>query len=271
MGIEGLIKPIGDITGIIDKIVGPSAEKFGKALGAMTGILLRPLQYYMFEDDVSQLQYSKNLKKLAEELEKIDEQELGQPIPEIVAPILDRLSYVKNEQIRDAFIKLLVSASTIKGASAAHPAFIYLIDRLSVDEAKMLTYIRNFRSIKILTINLPKQRKSDPERADGMFTNFDPEHWLQTPTNFLLYLDNLTSLGIVKHLKASWLENAEERKEIEILFSSLIESYKNQFPEELRKRVQWTCQFFTASAFGDLFIKTCLPESEDTIEPTFTL
>ena len=198
----------------------PSAERIGMTLGNIIGTSLIPIDAgnYFFRD----LLFG-SLKKYVEKIERVKKEDLTLVPPEISVPIIKKLSYVKNEIIADMFIELLAKASTKSEAGLAHPNFINIVSSISPDEAEMLVFmIKN----EVFYLSL-----SDGNfQSLKMFSEFQECDRISNYSNLSLYLDNLTSLGIitVDNVKS----DSEEIKRFDALYdisASEIEQQRVEF------------------------------------------
>lgn len=258
---------------IYDDILSNPGKKIGEALGTIINIgntILWPIKW---ANEKTKIYFENNLKRYEENLSKIDIEKIIQVPTEISMPILDRFTYVSNEEISEAFINLLTSASNSDTIQFAHPSFIQIIDRLSPDEAKIVKYFSESNSIA--KISLSKYLLQDtPSRKDNKYelnykqyfslcrnaTKIQENVTLNFTENIPLYFDNLISLGLIKEVNDYYYTELEE--EFIQLETELLKKYEKDFldiPENLRKDSQRkTKGMFELTSFGDLFIKSCI-------------
>jgi hypothetical protein len=123
---------------IYEDLLSEPSKKAGLALSTIVNVgntVLWPVKWF---NERTRIYFESNLKKYEKNLQEVPEDEITEVPTEISNPILDRFVYVSNEELSDAFVKLLTSASSSKTAKNAHPGFIQIIDRISPDEAKIL-------------------------------------------------------------------------------------------------------------------------------------
>ena len=79
--------------------------------------------------------------------------------PQIGVPIIEKLGYITNDEIADLFTNLLTKASSVDTVNLAHPSFVQLIERLSVDEARIIKYLFNKEDIPCILFSYLLQEK----------------------------------------------------------------------------------------------------------------
>ncbi len=196
--IAGLIKQTPQIlTTIYSDAAQPSVRKVGQALETVfefsTSILL-PVKLL---NEKFKLNFERNLNNYKKKIEEIPDDKICDVNPQIGTPILEKLTYTTNEEIADLFTSLLSKASNIDTLNQAHPSFIQLIERLSVDEARLIKFLNGKDFIPSISI------KANIKGGNGFEILFRNATLLQFqvnlvfPQNINTYLDNLTCLGIL--------------------------------------------------------------------------
>jgi hypothetical protein len=178
----------------------PAVRNVGKALGTIfdkPNIWLLPM---WLNNEKAKAIFMRNLEKFKESLYKEDEEEIVEVIPEIGVPILNKLSYIQNEDIAAMFVNLLVTASIKTTEGNAHPSFVNIISNLSSDEAKILNAIKTdlfiqrlYPFIDVVTVI----GKDQWIKTGAYLTSIEHEMDLLFPENISLYLENLISLGLL--------------------------------------------------------------------------
>lgn len=235
----GLVKYEGDLPNqLYSDTTSPALKKIGQVFETILDVgntILWPVKWV---NKRTAIYFENNLNKYAEKLEAVEDEKIIPVAPEIAVPIIERFGYVSNEELSNAFVKLLTSASSSDTVNTAHPAFISLIDRITPDEAKIIKYFIDNGSLALLAIgwypaegrNSYTQLVKDAcllvERVDLIF-----------PHNYQLYLDNLVSLGILQ--KASYYATNIENDydEIKARLTDLMESHKPNHVKE--KQIQF--------------------------------
>ncbi|WP_293309511.1 DUF4393 domain-containing protein [Pedobacter sp. UBA5917] len=260
-----------------DDILSNPGRKVSEALGTIINIgntLLWPIKW---ANERTRIYFENNLKKYEERLSKIDDSKIIEVPTEISMPILERFTYVSNDEISNAFINLLTSASSTETIQFAHPSFIQVIDRLSPDEAKIIKYFSVKDAIPYITLSKHDVKAQSAE--DLLKPNYKPqidtssyitlcqkandisdEVELNFSNNLSIYLDNLISLGLIRDLSEYFYLIFKE--DYQRLTAKLLDEYKDHFssiPENLRIDSQKVKQgMFELTDFGKLFVKSSI-------------
>lgn len=186
----------------------PATEQAGKALGTVLGLSNTILLPFKLLNEVSRLNYEKWMKKYEEKLNTVPESNITPVLPDIGLPIIDRLTYLTNEEIADLFINFLVSASLDTTINQAHPRFINILNSISVDEARLVKYLfeNNIDYIPFIDYEVTVFKKGvvgyeEPELVERItqnITNLKNEITFIDYKSTKLYLANLESLGLIK-------------------------------------------------------------------------
>ena len=236
----------------------PSIKTLGKTLGSVVEFLTLlqvPIQHV---NEKVKLNYSKRLREYAKKLEDIPEEEKCEVNPQIGVPIMEKLGYITNDEIADLFTNLLTKASSIDTVNLAHPSFVQLIERLSVDEAKIIRYLFNKEYIPCVSFHA--YFKNEEGFVDFLEngTSLSFEIDLSFTKNEKLYLDNLVSMGILDISHTLHLTN-------EAIYESLCKLHKyEQLVNELCNdenslfdRIEKKKSYYQITDFGKSFIKAC--------------
>ena len=175
----------------------PSMKSIGKTLGSVVELVTLfqvPIQYL---NEKVKLNFSKRLKEYAKKLEEIPDEKKCEVNPQIGVPIIERLGYITNDEIADLFTNLLTKASSVDTVNLAHPSFVQLIERLSVDEAKIIRYLFNKEYIPCVSFHAYFKNKEGFVDFLENGTSLSFEIDLSFRKNEKLYLDNLVSMGIL--------------------------------------------------------------------------
>ncbi|WP_252061153.1 DUF4393 domain-containing protein [Acinetobacter sp. AHP123] len=184
----------------------PAARNVGLALGAITSVGLFLHLLTSWGTDRLNLCLKNNLEEYADRIKKIPPEDITEAPPEVAIPIIEKLSYVTNEELRSLYIELLAKASIKEENDKAHPSFINIINSLSPDEAILLKYFKENPSISPSYFFETFTKKSEAfahflsnnkRNQPGKF--FGPPELveLQFPHNLSGYLENFEGLGII--------------------------------------------------------------------------
>ncbi|NMN37732.1 DUF4393 domain-containing protein [Pedobacter sp. SG918] len=234
----------------------PSVQLLGNALGTVFEFCTTPLLLCKWGSEAAKLNYKKHLDDYAKRIKSIPENDLISVNPQVGVPIMDRLTYITNEEVADLFISLLAKASSKTTINEAHPAYIHLIDRLAIDEARILRTLINIEFIP--SISLQAHLKGLLKGFDMILTEAtDLKTELLFPTNVDTYLDNLKSLGILDNTHGNYQTD-------DSLYSSLFLKYDVDRLEEehlatgkyaMMHRVKG---YYQITNFGKSFINSCV-------------
>lgn len=244
-----------------DDLVSPPAKNVGTALSTIIDLgntVLWPIKWL---NERTRIYFQSNLKKYEERLNEIPEENVTIVPTEISMPILQRFTYVSNEELSNAFVKLLTSASSSQTISKAHPGFIYLIDRLSPDEAKILSYLKTKKDIPSIDVRYYEDRaKSTFIHIALNVTTIQNEVKLDNPQNSELYFDNLVSLGLIK--LSPWYHTSleEEYKELENSMKNEIQKYRKDGIEdkEFDRQVSIEKHMYLVTEYGQMFLDAAI-------------
>ena len=262
-----ILKEASQVPGLLKEIyidaLKPGVSQVGKALETVLGLgntILLPL--YLLNER-ARLIVKKNLETYRETLKDFPEAEIVAVSPEVGVPIVEKLSYVSDDELSNLYITLLSKASTAPTAGLAHPSFVHIINSLCPDEAVLLKVIRARRVLPFVTTTLKKPDRTFHVVKD-ICTEVEDEIQFTFVDNFEAYLSNLTGHGIItirrdvhvgdravyEKLEGSLRQQAEER-----------EWYKTR-PKD------WTLDFLKGkieiTPFGHLFLEACLKKLQDT-------
>ncbi|MCV2441914.1 DUF4393 domain-containing protein [Acinetobacter bereziniae] len=174
----------------------PAARNVGLALGAITSVGLFLHLLTSWGTDRLNICLKNNLEQYADRMKDVALEDVIVAPPEIAVPIIEKLSYVTNEDLRSLYIELLAKASIKEENDKAHPNFINIINSLSPDEASLLKYFKENPNIVPRYLFRRGIRKSD---AFEGYLRYEYGNFikLQFPENLSGYLENFEGLGII--------------------------------------------------------------------------
>jgi hypothetical protein len=243
-----------------DDLASPAAKKLGEALSTIIDISSTILWPIKFGNEKTKLYFENNISKYKKKLENIEGDKVVNVPTEISKPILERFTYLSNEELSNAFVMLLSNASSSDTINLAHPGFISVIDRLSPDEARVLAYLKGVGSIPKIDITC-----IDPKDNSYVFvvqngTGIENIVSLTFPENINLYLDNLESLGIIKSVPYYHTDMEEDLKKIETDHAEIFNLHNKEglsaADHEKRKGIEKG--MYVVSSYGALFLKACI-------------
>lgn len=237
----------------------PSVQSLGRALGVTMEFCTTPLLLCKFGSEAAKLNYQKHLDRYAEKLKNIPEAEAIPVNPQIGTPIMEKLTYTTNEEVADLFTTLLAKASSSTSINQAHPAYIQLIERLSIDEARILKTLVSINFIPSVSFRA-RLIPEDKGFIEVLNNGTDIKADLLFPVNVATYLDNLKSLGILDNTHGNY-------KIDESIYEPIFERHnfteveKTYLATGVYSKLEKTKGYYEVTPFGKSFINACLLNS----------
>lgn len=255
--ITDLIKSTPNILGVIyQDLAQPSVKAVGNALGTVFEFSTSFLLPVKLLNEKFKLNFKKRLNEYKEKLEEIPEDKRCEVHPQIGTPIIEKLSYTTNDEIADMFTTLLANASNADMVNNAHPSFVNMIERMSPDEARILSYLKDKIDIQYCNFY------GDAKDGEGYATLVDHKTLLRNeiefnyPQNLNAYLANFISLGIIIdkagifRIDKTIYNKIRDEVNLKKLEDALVpQTYKSITVEE---------SYYEITDFGKLFIKACI-------------
>jgi hypothetical protein len=268
-----IVKEFAKLPALLQEIYGdlakPGATQVGKALGTIFGLgntILWPIAWANARaraaEDRDKIALEINLDKYRKSLEAVLEEQIIPVSPEIGVPILEKLTYVTDDELSDMYINLLANASTVNTARFAHPAFVHIINSLSPDEALLLKeFDRRGRG------PIPSHRVKWRRRAGGVIveypdilTGIEYVVLFAFPKNLFAYFSNLDGLGIVKITFNQLFKPKAAYEELMKFYEPLYQQFARE--NNLDDPQQYTFlsepSRIDMTPFGRLFLDSCL-------------
>lgn len=257
--VEFLTKFPDLIKEIYGDLAKPGVSQAGKAIGGIIGLgntILLPVHLL---NDKSNIYLEKNLELYRLQTQNIDQNDVAEVPPEIGVPILEKLTYVGDEELSEMYVNLLAKASSFKTSNQAHPSFANLISSLSPDEAIFLKTLQKKPNLPFIEIRLTNQKKNEWYTLADHVVHSSVLEGLTHKQNIASYLSNLDSLGIIKIRRDIWLTPPE------VHYTPIWEEQEKnytQFEKQLSDR-KLTYEKVRADTtpFGNLFISACLTKT----------
>jgi len=247
----------------------PGIQQAGKAIGTVLGVVNTMLIAPRILNEKTNIYFNRSMEKYRKKLESISEDDICEVPVEIGVPILEKLSYIRDEDISELFINLLTKASVSVYSGEAHPMFINFINNLSPDEAKILNYLVDKDSFPIINFKLSVEvtiPNPDPETIfyDDTFyklTGIEKEISLAFPGNMPLYLANLESMGMIICFLDEEFDDLDYRT-VDVYLDDYPDKYTDFFAKKYggsKEDVDCSVFFgrFKITTTGQAFIKAC--------------
>jgi hypothetical protein len=202
LGIQGITQlfPM-----IYTDLAQPSVKKVGQALETVFEFATIPLLFMKLANEKVKTNLQHNLEMYEKKLNNIPDDKITQVNPQIGVPILENLINITDEEVADLFTTLLQKASNRDTLNQAHPSFVQMIARLSVDEARIIKYLDDQIGIPCISILGHEKPHTSGMYRVGSETihifidkanllSFDLD--LIYDENIKVYLDNFISMGV---------------------------------------------------------------------------
>ncbi|HHY0488171.1 TPA: DUF4393 domain-containing protein, partial [Vibrio parahaemolyticus] len=170
--------------------------------------------------------------------------------PEVGVPVLEKLTYVTNDEISELYVNLLAKASTHQSNDLAHPAFTRVIDSLSPDEAKILKALYLKHSVPFVDFIISNQDGTYRTLSMSV-TNIPDIVELQNAGNIRAYLSNLESLGILNARRDIWSTDDSVYEQLDASYRPPGVTLDSGQEQNYNKGI------FEITDFGKLFIIAC--------------
>lgn len=250
-GLEPYADLIKEMYGDLAK---PGVQNVGVALSAVLGLGVTLLWPIMWANERAKIALENNLEAYRERLKDVPPEEVTVAPAEVAMPIIEKLSYVTNEELKKLYIELLAKAS-IKGSNnQAHPSFVNIINNLSPDEAKFIEAILPYNQIPFIKAELKgKQGTFELESPILRIRNLS----LTYEENIGAYISNLVGVGLIQLREDVWLSNADRYKEHMEYFEAKKPIYDQKFPylKDETSSYHASKGIIQITKLGDLFFK----------------
>jgi hypothetical protein len=203
---------------LYDDLFKPGMKKAGEALETVldgANLILLPLKLL---NSKSRVYFQKNLNRYSDKLNNNENLNPTQ-VPQYVGlPIIDKLTYLDENELAETFINLLTKASFEETLSLVHPAYIAILNRLSVDEAKILFHFKDQSRIPIIDVYIHRyiENTKKPEFFD--------KQGVKSKEQLKQMIDYSTQNKQSTFLKAAWNLTGIENQ-VELLFPKNIDIY----------------------------------------------
>lgn len=255
--IVGIVKEAPKVLeSIYSDLAQPGIRKVGIALETVLEFSTSFLLPVKLLNEKIKLNFEKRLNEYKDKINSIPDEDLCEVNPQIGTPLLDKLTYTTNDEIADLFINLLTKASSKKTTNLAHPSFVQMIERLSVDECRIIKYLNNKEYIPCVSFRAYFKEDKGFNEIVKKGTEIQSKVDLLFPNNINTYLDNLVSMGV---LDASHGLHKIDTSIYEPLykFYNFTVLSENLTKIGLFSKVEKKNSFYQITDFGKSFIKAC--------------
>ncbi|MBI5325837.1 MAG: DUF4393 domain-containing protein [Ignavibacteriae bacterium] len=234
----------------------PGVRKVGLAIETIFDLLNISLIHIKSFSEKRKMIFQNNMNKYREKIEYIDEDKICDIPPEIGVPAFERLTYTENKNISDLFINLLHKASNNETLKEVHPNYIKLIESLSPDEAKILCYLYNQKSIPFIKIKRKDINGQSFAFLTEPLTGIENLIPLLFRENIDLYMTNLSSLGIINCIDMFFKIDDNLYDFIKNIYKKRIEYYDSTIDKK-KEILDIQKGYYEISTMGHLFMECC--------------
>lgn len=255
--IVDLVKATPNILGqVYGDLAQPSVKAVGNALGTVFEFSTSFLLPVKLLNEKFKLNFTKRLNEYKEKLEQIPEEKQCEVHPQIGTPIIEKLSYTTNDEIADMFTTLLANASNVDMVNTAHPSFVNMIERMSPDEARLLSYLKGKEDIQYCVFNGNTSNGNGFVTLLDHVTMLDDEVVFSFPQNIGAYLANFVSLGIIKDMNGQYRMDKTIYNKIKDKYN--LKQLEAQLVPNSFQSISVEESYYLITDFGKLFIKACI-------------
>ena len=241
---------------VYQDLLSPAMKKAGQALGNVIDFATLSFIPLEFVSTRVRMNIDKNLKNYQKKLDAVPENQVRSVEPEIGVPIVEKLSYTTCEEIAEMYTTLLAKASTTATVNQAHPSFIQFLERMSVDEARILRYLNGKSDFVCVRPRYYTDNDEGFITLDNDITELDDKIDLLFAQNINSYIDNLCSIGIL-------IRRTGQHKINDALYAPLIKKGETKIAAyELLgltfHKVDYDKSYYEITSLGKTFINACL-------------
>lgn len=255
--ISELVKATPNILGqVYGDLAQPSVKAVGNALGTVFEFSTSFLLPVKLLNEKFKLNFTKRLNEYKEKLEQVPEEKRCEVHPQIGTPIIEKLSYTTNDEIADMFTTLLTNASNVDMVNTAHPSFVNMIERMSPDEARLLSYLKGKEDIQYCVFNGNASNGNGFVTLLDHVTMLDDEVVFSFPQNISAYLANFVSLGIIKDMNGQYRMDKTIYNKIKDKYN--LKQLEAQLVPNSFQSISVKESYYLITDFGKLFIRACI-------------
>lgn len=242
---------------IYEDAIQPIAKETGKALGVIgkaVNVALAPISLVVWGYDQMQ-NFLEN--RVAEKLEKVPENRIITPPPNVAGPAIEALKFTGNDEtLQDMFANLIANSLDSKTVLEAHPAFVDIIKSLSPDEGLILKVFASAQQFPMVDVRLKNKKDRGFQvlhrNLSRIGTIANCKHQELTSN----YLDNLCRLGILEIPSGRRINDPKAYEAI--TNDPGIVQFKKQFDGNETHSIDFEQKFITVTGIGRQFINACI-------------
>ena len=198
------------------------------------------------------------MKEYEESLSEIKNEDVIPVNPVLGVPVLERFTYIENDELANLFVNLLSKASSSETVNQAHPTFLSMIDRLTVDEARIIEYLKDKEYVLALDyVTYVKGEKNKFGKLAFDLTGLEFKLNLVKPENIDLYLNNLEAMRVLKSSGDKFKHDEEGYAEVRSYYADDIEIWNKECERLGFNKCQERRKYYEVTELGKSFIKSC--------------
>lgn len=192
------------------------------------------------------------------EMKKVKTEDIVSPKPKVAIPTLQNASITDERELRNLYAKLLASAMDKNTVSQIHPAYISIINQLSVKDALLLKKIIDINdSIPVANVKFTFENK--------VLTNIPPHYYspyfkeMEDMENVSSCIENLSRLQLINLFEGNVVTYNYDQIQYDSYIQEQYEYAKNNNPKRDLK-IEVNEYVIQLNDFGKKFIKLCIPQ-----------
>lgn len=235
----------------------PGVRQVGKALETVIGLGNTVLWPIALANERSRIALERNLERYRKNIESIPEEKIAEVAPEIGVPIAEKLAYILDERLSEMYVKLLATASNIDTLGDAHPSFVNVINNLSPDEAHLLEYFITHQNVPFVKATAVIPSSGTHSIIRGLIVPNEMTSPLVFPNNADAYLANLSGLGLLNIRDDVWLSEGGMYEPLENQQRTQLTALIENSPKFKGRELDFKKGIIEITSFGLKFISAC--------------
>jgi len=236
----------------LNNLCGASAINAGKALGNVFGLLHTcTLPIALFNEYAT-----KNFSRYSDKIKEIPEEKIREVEPEIAIPIIEKLAYTSNEELAEAYAKLLAKASSAETIDSVHPGFVHKINSMAPDETRILEFFAKDGVLPYIQFFVNKQSGGSTPLSHKL-TALEIELGLSAEF-FDIHMENLISLQLIQEMTGRYITDEKVYNKIEKQYANQEEIMKSKYDNE--HTLSKDKSYYQLSMMGNTFISACIKD-----------
>ena len=237
---------------ILPDLVKPAAKELGVGLGHIAEFLMLITLPFQYVTKTVKLRFAKRMERVADRIEAQPSEKRVEIPSSIGHPIVQQLLIETDDDLAAMYENLLVAAASQDTADRVHPSFIRCVQNLAPDEAVLIDYLKNQKTVPYLRF---RYQFTDTEWLDQTpaLTGIENKIQLGKPENLPAYLQNLVGLGILEKGSGSLADTNAWYSDLETTYQPVV----NELIEKGHggKKCDVTAErgYFNITAYGRLF------------------